>query len=108
MYFVTFQTPPTNHREQCHSHRHTVKCLHEILGLRHGIDFRRDLVDPRQGVHDDHVVRPLGNQFRVDQVLAGHLLVLDRVRKTFFLDTRDIEDVGFSITFSGEWQAVPN
>src|SRR5579859_7973787 len=61
--------------QQRHPDEQAVAGLPEVGGARVGVDLRRDLVHPRQRVHDDRILAQPRHRFAVDAVDALDLEV---------------------------------
>mmetsp|Transcript_9496 Transcript_9496/g.20236 ORF Transcript_9496/g.20236 Transcript_9496/m.20236 type:complete len:343 (-) Transcript_9496:632-1660(-) len=81
------------HLEDGHSNVEAVAGLPEVGGTRVRVHLHRDLVHPRQGVHDHRMLLQCVHDALVDDVLATSLCVVVQVGEPLLLDASLVQHV---------------
>ncbi len=79
--------------EKSHTNEKTVVCLLEIDRTRGVIDFRKNLINTWQGMHDDGLCFHFVGEFSINLIAAFEFLIVIQVFEAFFLNAGLVENV---------------
>lgn len=78
---------------QRHPDWNPILCLLEVASLRKRVDCERDLIDPREWMHEDRSGSHLHHSICIEYECILHSVIGLNIRKSFLLDTCHVDHI---------------